>query len=171
MRFGVIVFPGTWSDCDFHYVVSEVLHQPVRYVWHRERELRDLDCVILPGGFSYGDYLRARALAGRRGDSRLRRGRRARARLLQRVSDPERGGALAGRAHAQRMPAVPLSVESSGRRERRHAVHARPPARPGTDDADLAWGREILRRRREPRAAQAAEPRRLPLRGGRRPRL
>src|SRR6266566_3577599 len=65
MRFGVVVFPGTWSDCDFHYVVSEVLHQPVRYVWHRERELRELDCVILPGGFSYGDYLRAGAVAGR----------------------------------------------------------------------------------------------------------
>src|SRR3989449_507315 len=61
MRFGVVVFPGTWSDCDFHYVVSEVLHQPVRYVWHRERELGQLDCVILPGGFSYGDYLRAGA--------------------------------------------------------------------------------------------------------------
>src|SRR5256885_14523989 len=65
MRFGVVVFPGTWSDCDFHYVISEVLHQPVRYVWHRERELNELDCVILPGGFSYGDYLRAGAVAGR----------------------------------------------------------------------------------------------------------
>ena len=65
MRFGVVVFPGTWSDCDFHYVISEVLHHPVKYVWHRERELGDLDCVILPGGFSYGDYLRAGAVAGR----------------------------------------------------------------------------------------------------------
>ena len=65
MRFGVVVFPGTWSDCDFHYVISEVLHQPVRYVWHRDRRLDDLDCVILPGGFSYGDYLRAGAVAGR----------------------------------------------------------------------------------------------------------
>src|SRR5260370_9533368 len=65
MRFGVVVFPGTWSDCDFHYVISEVLHQPVKYVWHRERDLRDLDCVVLPGGFSYGDYLRAGAVAGR----------------------------------------------------------------------------------------------------------
>ncbi|OGL06351.1 MAG: phosphoribosylformylglycinamidine synthase I [Candidatus Rokubacteria bacterium RIFCSPLOWO2_02_FULL_71_18] len=65
MRFGVVVFPGTWSDCDFHYVISEVLHQPVKYVWHRERQLDDLDCVILPGGFSYGDYLRAGAVAGR----------------------------------------------------------------------------------------------------------
>ena len=65
MKFGVVVFPGTWSDCDFHYVISEVLHQPVKYVWHRERDLGDLDCVILPGGFSYGDYLRAGAVAGR----------------------------------------------------------------------------------------------------------
>jgi phosphoribosylformylglycinamidine synthase subunit PurQ / glutaminase len=65
MKFGVVVFPGTWSDCDFHYVISEVLHQPVRYVWHRDRNVEDLDCVILPGGFSYGDYLRAGAVAGR----------------------------------------------------------------------------------------------------------
>ena len=65
MKFGVVVFPGTWSDCDFHHVVSEVLHQPVKYIWHRERELGDVDCVILPGGFSYGDYLRAGAVAGR----------------------------------------------------------------------------------------------------------
>ena len=65
MRFGVVVFPGTWSDCDFHHVISEVLHQPVKYVWHRERDLGDVDCVILPGGFSYGDYLRAGAVAGR----------------------------------------------------------------------------------------------------------
>jgi phosphoribosylformylglycinamidine synthase subunit PurQ / glutaminase len=65
MKFGVVVFPGTWSDCDFHHVVSEVLHQPVKYVWHRERALGDVDCAILPGGFSYGDYLRAGAVAGR----------------------------------------------------------------------------------------------------------
>jgi phosphoribosylformylglycinamidine synthase len=61
----VEIFPGTWSDCDFHYVISEVLHQPVRYVWHRDANLADFDCLILPGGFSYGDYLRAGAVAGR----------------------------------------------------------------------------------------------------------
>ena len=65
MRFGVVVFPGTWSDCDFHYVISEVIRQPVKYVWHRDRNLADLDCVVLPGGFSYGDYLRAGAVAGK----------------------------------------------------------------------------------------------------------
>src|SRR5436309_2306686 len=56
MRFGVVVFPGTWSDCDFHYVISEALHQPVKYLWHRDRDLSGFDCVILPGGVSYGDY-------------------------------------------------------------------------------------------------------------------
>ena len=65
MRFGVVIFPGTWSDCDFHYVIGEVLHQPVKYVWHRDTDLSEYDCVILPGGFSYGDYLRAGAIAGR----------------------------------------------------------------------------------------------------------
>ena len=65
MRFGVVVFPGTWSDCDFHYVISEVLRQPVSYIWHREANLTGYDCVVLPGGFSYGDYLRAGAVAGR----------------------------------------------------------------------------------------------------------
>jgi phosphoribosylformylglycinamidine synthase subunit PurQ / glutaminase len=65
MKFGVVVFPGTWSDCDFHHVISEVLHQPVKYIWHRDRDLGSVDCVILPGGFSYGDYLRAGAVAGR----------------------------------------------------------------------------------------------------------
>jgi phosphoribosylformylglycinamidine synthase len=65
MRFGVVIFPGTWSDCDFHYVIGEVLRQPVKYVWHRDTDLSEVDCVILPGGFSYGDYLRAGAIAGR----------------------------------------------------------------------------------------------------------
>ena len=65
MNFGVVVFPGTWSDADFHYVIADVLGQPVRDIWHRETDLRGLDCVILPGGFAYGDYLRAGAVAAR----------------------------------------------------------------------------------------------------------
>jgi phosphoribosylformylglycinamidine synthase len=65
MRFGVVIFPGTWSDMDFHHVISEVLHQPVEYLWHRDTDLSRFDCLILPGGFSYGDYLRAGAVAGR----------------------------------------------------------------------------------------------------------
>jgi phosphoribosylformylglycinamidine synthase len=50
---------------DFHHVISEVLHQPVEYLWHRDTDLSSFDCLVLPGGFSYGDYLRAGAIAGR----------------------------------------------------------------------------------------------------------
>lgn len=63
MRFGVIIFPGTWSDRDCYHVFNDILKQPVSYIWHKETDLSDYDCVILPGGFSYGDYLRPGAIA------------------------------------------------------------------------------------------------------------
>jgi phosphoribosylformylglycinamidine synthase I len=63
MRFAVIVFPGTWSDIDCHYVFTDILDQPADYVWHRQSDLSQYDCVVLPGGFSYGDYLRTGAIA------------------------------------------------------------------------------------------------------------
>ena len=63
MRFGVVVFPGTWSDVDCFDALDGVLGQPTRYVWHKDTDLSGLDCVILPGGFSYGDYLRPGAIA------------------------------------------------------------------------------------------------------------
>jgi phosphoribosylformylglycinamidine synthase subunit PurQ / glutaminase len=58
-----VVFPGTWSDRDCAHALGDVLGEPVRYVDYRERDLDDLDLVILPGGFSYGDYLRCGAIA------------------------------------------------------------------------------------------------------------
>jgi phosphoribosylformylglycinamidine synthase len=63
MRFAVVVFPGTWSDHDTHYALSSVMGQDADLVWHRERDLSRYDVVVLPGGFSYGDYLRAGAVA------------------------------------------------------------------------------------------------------------
>ncbi len=63
MKFGVVVFPGTWSDRDCFYVLGKILGQEVDYVWHKETELSGYDCLILPGGFSYGDYLRPGAIA------------------------------------------------------------------------------------------------------------
>jgi phosphoribosylformylglycinamidine synthase I len=61
--FGVVVFPGTWSDRDSYYAVHDRLRQEARFIWHKERDLSGLDCVILPGGFSYGDHLRSGAIA------------------------------------------------------------------------------------------------------------
>jgi phosphoribosylformylglycinamidine synthase len=63
MRFAVIVFPGTWSDHDCQYVLRDLLGQEADLVWHGEADLSGYDCVVLPGGFSYGDYLRTGAIA------------------------------------------------------------------------------------------------------------
>jgi phosphoribosylformylglycinamidine synthase len=63
MKFGIIIFPGTWSDRDCYYSLNDILKQKASYVWHKETNLSEYDCVILPGGFSYGDYLRPGAIA------------------------------------------------------------------------------------------------------------
>lgn len=63
MKFGVIVFPGSNCDHDAYHVISKHVGQPVDFIWHRETDLRAYDALIIPGGFSYGDYLRAGALA------------------------------------------------------------------------------------------------------------
>lgn len=63
MRAGVIVFPGSNCDTDCYNVLNDVFGQKVKYIWHQERDLKSLDAVVLPGGFSYGDYLRTGAIA------------------------------------------------------------------------------------------------------------
>jgi len=63
MRFGVVVFPGSNCDHDCFYVLNNALNQDVKYIWHKDIEVRDVDCIVLPGGFSYGDYLRTGAIA------------------------------------------------------------------------------------------------------------
>ncbi|AFZ45446.1 phosphoribosylformylglycinamidine synthase subunit I [Halothece sp. PCC 7418] len=63
MKFGVVVFPGSNCDRDVAYVTQDLLKQPTRLVWHQETDIADLDVMILPGGFSYGDYLRCGAIA------------------------------------------------------------------------------------------------------------
>jgi len=63
MKFGVVVFPGSNCDHDAYHVVSKVIGQPVDFIWHKEEEIDRYDAIILPGGFSYGDYLRTGAIA------------------------------------------------------------------------------------------------------------
>lgn len=63
LKFGVVVFPGSNCDHDAHYVLSEIFHQETRYLWHKDASVGDVDVVVLPGGFSFGDYLRAGAIA------------------------------------------------------------------------------------------------------------
>ena len=63
MEFGVVVFPGTWSDGDCYTAVTDNLGEQARYIWHKDTDVSGVDCLIVPGGFSYGDYLRAGAIA------------------------------------------------------------------------------------------------------------
>jgi phosphoribosylformylglycinamidine synthase len=63
MKFGVVVFPGSNCDHDAWHALRQVLGQPVEMLWHQSEDLAGVDAVILPGGFSYGDYLRTGAIA------------------------------------------------------------------------------------------------------------
>jgi phosphoribosylformylglycinamidine synthase len=63
MKFGVVTFPGSNCDQDMIYVLQDLLGQKVEKLWHKSTDLKDVDMVILPGGFSFGDYLRSGALA------------------------------------------------------------------------------------------------------------
>jgi phosphoribosylformylglycinamidine synthase len=63
MKFGVVVFPGSNCDHDAFHAIGHVLGKPVEFIWHQSENLNNCDAVILPGGFSYGDYLRTGAIA------------------------------------------------------------------------------------------------------------
>ncbi|SDJ95621.1 phosphoribosylformylglycinamidine synthase subunit PurQ [Natronincola ferrireducens] len=63
MKFGIIVFPGSNCDIDCYHVLKDVMKKDVEYVWHDRDDIDDFDCIVLPGGFSYGDYLRCGAVA------------------------------------------------------------------------------------------------------------
>src|SRR3989338_9146540 len=64
MKFGILVFPGSNCDEDCRYAVEILAAEETRMIWHKETSLEGVDAVIIPGGFSYGDYLRCGALAG-----------------------------------------------------------------------------------------------------------
>ena len=63
MKFGVLVFPGSNCDHDAFHVLKEVAQQPVTFLWHESEDLEGCDAILVPGGFAYGDYLRAGAIA------------------------------------------------------------------------------------------------------------
>jgi phosphoribosylformylglycinamidine synthase subunit PurQ / glutaminase len=63
VKFGVVVFPGSNCDHDAFHAIGQVLQKPVEFIWHQSQELHNCDVIILPGGFSYGDYLRTGAIA------------------------------------------------------------------------------------------------------------
>ncbi len=143
-----------------------------RMIWHRETDLSGLDLVVIPGGFSYGDYLRCGAMAaqiaGHARGARPCRARRLRARRLQRLPDPDRGRAAARRAAAQRRRCASSPWTAMLRVERSDTVFtAALPEGRDVPRADGAWRRQLLRRRRDARPAGGRGPGRLPLRAER----
>lgn len=65
IKFGVVIFPGSNCELDTIYVISEIIKCDVVKIWHRDKYLPDIQCVVLPGGFAFGDYLRPGAIASR----------------------------------------------------------------------------------------------------------
>ncbi|HAN19180.1 MAG: phosphoribosylformylglycinamidine synthase I [Bacteroidetes bacterium GWC2_33_15] len=63
MKFGVVIFPGSNCDMDMIYVLRNIMEQEVVELWHKDTDLQNVDAIVLPGGFSYGDYLRSGAIA------------------------------------------------------------------------------------------------------------
>jgi len=63
MKFGIVTFPGSNCDYDAYQAITEILGEEATYLWHKDHELHGSDVIVLPGGFSYGDYLRAGAIA------------------------------------------------------------------------------------------------------------
>ena len=63
MKFGVVTFPGSNCDQDMVHVLGKIMDQEVVSLWHKDRDLQGCDFIVLPGGFSYGDYLRSGAIA------------------------------------------------------------------------------------------------------------
>ena len=119
MRWGVLQFPGSCDERDALHA-CELAGGEARLIWHEERDLGGVDAVVVPGGFSYGDYLRAGAIArfspAMEAVAEFAAGGRAGARDLQRLPGPLRGGAAARRAAAQRGAALRLPPGRADRR-------------------------------------------------------
>ena len=132
MKWGVVRFPGSLDDGDALYALRSVLGQDAAMLWHKDETLGGADCVVLPGGFSYGDYLRCGAIA--RFSPIMKSVTRFAAdgglvhRHLQWLSDSVRSSSAARRADAQSIALFHLRFHQRARRERANAVYAAPRA-------------------------------------------
>ena len=163
MRFAIVVFPGSNCDQDCYHVAKNLLGCEADYVWHHEKDLKGADAVILPGGFAYGDYLRAGALARfspvMESVREVRARGRAGARHLQRLPGAAGGRAPARRDARQPRPALRLPRRLPEGRERRDAVHPAVRAGRGRPDADRPHGRQLHGVAGGPRRSSRAEGR------------
>ena len=130
MKSAVIVFPGSNCDRDLAVALEQVTGRKPAMVWHRDSELPEgVDFIGVPGGFSYGDYLRSGAMAARSPIMRAVKDAagagRAGDRHLQRLPGADRSGAVARRADAQRAAELRLPARAAAGREQPEPVHRR----------------------------------------------
>ena len=158
MKAAVVVFPGINRERDMARTLALISGVAPAMVWHADTALpAGTDLVVIPGGFSYGDYLRCGAIAARSahhgGGARPCRQGRTDARRLQWLPDPLRSGPVAGRADAQCPAALHLPRRLSAGGTFRFAVHPRLQRGPGDPRAGRAWRGQLHRRRRHHRPA------------------
>ena len=149
MKFGVVRFPGSNCDFDAYHVLRNVMKRPTVMLWHKDHDLQGVDCVVLPGGFAYGDYLRAGAIA------RF-------SPLMQEVETFAGGGGrvlgicngfqvllelglLPGAMLRNDAPQVPLPARPHPRRGRPDRLHPRGQEGPGPAHAHRPRRRQLLR--------------------------
>ena len=162
MNFAVLQFPGSNCDQDVVHVLRNVLGHSARLLWHKDSSLGEADAVIVPGGFSYGDYLRTGAIARFSpvmeavqrfaADGGLVLGH------LQWVPDSLRGRTAARGADSQSLPSVPVRAYLPEDGDRGFAVHQPDSAGQAAAPADRPRRRLLLCRRRNPGAAEGEQP-------------
>ena len=167
MRFGVVVFPGSNCDHDAWYAVSHNLGQQAEFIWHDSTNLNNLDAVILPGGFAYGDYLRCGAIAKF-------------SPVMQSVKKFARdGGLVLGICNGFQIlrrertaprspgtepaPEVYLPHDSHSHRDDQFTFHRARREESGPASTDRSWRRLLYRRRSDARSTRVRGSRAVPL--------
>ena len=152
MKFGVIVFPGANCDRDVAYVLRDLLGQPTKMIWHEDSDLSDIDTVIVPGGFSYGDYLRCGAIAQFSPAMQATAAHAKQGKLVMGICNGfqvlTEMGATAGRASAKQRFAFCVRSPPPNRRANRPALDAKLHPRASYYPADCPRRRLLLRRTR-----------------------
>ncbi len=169
-RIGVLRFPGACDDRDAHWALAALDAEAV-FVWHTETELPDLDAVVLPGGFSYGDYLRCGAIARFAPAMEAIADFAARGGLVLGICNGFQilceAGLLPGVLRRERLAVLHLPRRPADGRARGHAVHHALRRGPAAGDPGEARRGLLVRGRRAVRAARGPRPDRPPLRRAR----
>ena len=159
MKFGVVQFPGSNCDDDAFHAVASIIHQPVDFIWHQSEQFSGFDVIILPGGFSYGDYLRTGAIAKfspvMRAIGRFARSGGLVLGVCNGFQILLESGLLPGAMMRNQASAVSLPPSPRPRRKYRYAIYLRRAAGPSSENAYRAHGRKLFLRYADARRSRA----------------